>query len=107
MAELMAAALKSMYKEGKAFTFLMPAAEGIYLPHGFRTVYEQERKFRGSREEILKEAGGPCQLNHIGSLGCLFFTEQPVHDYASAKTSDTKAFARYFSHMLKEGIHDF
>ncbi len=56
MAELMAAALKSMYKEGKAFTFLMPAAEGIYLPHGFRTVYEQERKFRGSREEILKEA---------------------------------------------------
>ena len=63
-----------------------------------------DRLFTGM-EEILKEAGGPCQLNHIGSLGCLFFTEQPVHDYASAKTSDTKAFARYFSHMLKEGIY--
>ena len=56
-------------------------------------------------EEILKEADSPYQLNHIGSLGCLFFTKQPVHDYASAKTSDTEAFARYFSHMLREGIY--
>lgn len=57
MAELMHTALKDMYKEGKAFTFLMPAAERIYLPHDFRTVYEQERKVLGSEEVILKEAG--------------------------------------------------
>lgn len=65
---------------------------------------KSERLFTGM-EEILKEAKSSYQLNHVGSLGCLFFTDQPVRDYASAKTSDTKAFAGYFSHMLKEGIY--
>ncbi len=65
---------------------------------------KSDRLFTGMKE-ILKEAESPYQLNHIGSLGCLFFTGQPVRDYASAKTSDTEAFARYFSHMLKEGIY--
>lgn len=45
MARLLERSLRDMYEEGKAFTFLMPAAEAIYLPHGFRTVYEQERRF--------------------------------------------------------------
>lgn len=65
---------------------------------------KSERLFTGM-EEILKEAKSSYQLNHVGSLGCLFFTDQPVRDYVSAKTSDTKAFAGYFSHMLKEGIY--
>lgn len=57
MAALLQAALRAMYAEGKAFTFLMPAAEAIYLPHDFRTVYEQERHICGSEEEIFREAG--------------------------------------------------
>ena len=65
---------------------------------------KSDRLFTGM-EEILKEAGSSYQLNHIGSLGCLFFTDRPVYDYDSAKTSDTEAFARYFSHMLGEGIY--
>jgi glutamate-1-semialdehyde 2,1-aminomutase len=56
-------------------------------------------------EKILTEAGSTYQLNHIGSLGCLFFTSEKVRDYASAKTSDTKAFAEYFSYMLRAGIY--
>ncbi len=59
----------------------------------------------GGIKEILREAGSPCQVNDIGSLGSLFFTAETVRDYASAKTADTQAFARYFSHMLKRGIY--
>ena len=44
-------------------------------------------------------------MNHIGSLGCLYFTEQDVHNYEEAKTADTKAFASYFRFMLEHGIH--
>ena len=55
--------------------------------------------------EILQEAGTAWQVNHIGSLGSVFFTAEPVKDYRSAKTSDTTAFARYFRYMLQEGIH--
>jgi glutamate-1-semialdehyde 2,1-aminomutase len=34
-----------------------------------------------------------------------FFTEQTVTDYASAKTSDTQKFARFFHWMLDGGIY--
>jgi predicted acetyltransferase len=42
MKQLLEAALKQMYEACMPFTYLMPAAEAIYLPFGFRTVYEQE-----------------------------------------------------------------
>lgn len=45
MAALMNRALLDMYQRGRSFTFLMPAAEAIYLPHSFRTVYEQEHRY--------------------------------------------------------------
>ena len=38
----------------------------------------------------------PYHINHVSSLGSLFFTEQEVVDYTSAKSSDTKAFSEYF-----------
>lgn len=50
MAALMKHALKEMYAQGQSFTFLMPAAESIYLPHDFRTVYEQEKKYYADGE---------------------------------------------------------
>ncbi len=43
MTALIRQALKDMEKAGEPFTFLMPAAEEIYLPHDFRTVYTQKR----------------------------------------------------------------
>jgi glutamate-1-semialdehyde 2,1-aminomutase len=44
-------------------------------------------------------------VNHIGSLGCMFFTEQEVTDYESAKTSDTEKYAAYCNGMLESGIY--
>ncbi len=51
MAALLGQSLKNMYGAGRSFTFLMPAAERIYLPHDFRTVYEQEKRYCGTGEE--------------------------------------------------------
>ena len=55
--------------------------------------------------KILKEAGVKATLNHVGSLGCVFFTEEAVTDYASAKQSDTGRFTEYFRFMLENGIY--
>ena len=44
-------------------------------------------------------------MNHVGSIGSLFFTEIPVTNYASAKTADTAKYADYFRYMLEHGIH--
>lgn len=59
----------------------------------------------GGIAQLLDEAGASCSMNHVGSLGCTFFTPGPVVDYASAKQSDTDAFAAYFRFMLEAGIY--
>lgn len=47
----------------------------------------------------------PGQHARVGSKFCCFFTSQPVTDYASAKTSDTAAYSRYFHAMLDRGVY--
>lgn len=54
---------------------------------------------------LVKKYKKPWKMNHIGSLGCLYFTGQDVHNYEEAKTADTKTFASYFRFMLEHGIH--
>ena len=74
-------------------------------PEVYTNLSEKGRLLYGGIRDILKEKGIPYQVNAVESLGCMFFTHQPVVDYTSAKTSDTKAFAEYFKVMLKNGIH--
>lgn len=52
----------------------------------------------------LSDAGIKAQINSIGSLSTIFFTPTPVTNYAQAKTSDTKLYARFFREMLERGI---
>ena len=71
----------------------------------YKELEEKGEKLYGGIEEILKEAGSEYHVNHVSSLGSLFFAKEEVVDYTSAKSSDTKAFADYFLAMLKAGIH--
>ena len=50
------------------------------------------------------EAGVTATVNRVGSMTTVFFCEGPVTDYASAKTSDTARFGRFFHAMLKRGV---
>lgn len=52
-----------------------------------------------------KRAGVNMYATRVGSMFCVFFTGQPVTDYASAKTSDTTKFRRYFHAMLEAGVY--
>ena len=55
--------------------------------------------------QAIAATGEAVQFVRIGAMFCLYFTAQPVTDYASAKTADTSRFARYFWHMLERGIY--
>ncbi|MEJ2365890.1 MAG: glutamate-1-semialdehyde 2,1-aminomutase [Deltaproteobacteria bacterium] len=44
-------------------------------------------------------------MNRVGSMGCLFFTEQQVVDFDSAQTADTQKFAHMFCAMLERGVY--
>lgn len=59
----------------------------------------------GGIKELLDTYGKQQQLNYTASLGCLYFTDQEVYNYETAKTSDTAVFADYFRFMLEHGIH--
>jgi glutamate-1-semialdehyde 2,1-aminomutase len=74
-------------------------------PEVYTGLEQKGEKLYGGIEAILKELGLPYQLNRVSSLASLFFTEEKVVDYTSAKTSDTAAFADYFKAMLASGIH--
>lgn len=53
----------------------------------------------------IRDTGIAAQFVSIGAMFCLYFTEQPVTNYAEAKTADTARFARYFWHMLARGVY--
>jgi glutamate-1-semialdehyde 2,1-aminomutase len=44
-------------------------------------------------------------LNRIGSMFTLFFTDEKVQDFNTAKSSDLASFAVYFQAMLKRGVY--
>lgn len=67
---------------------------------------EQKSQLLGEGvERVLHETGLGLQFVRIGAMFCLYFTPEPVIDYASAKTSNTAHFARYFWRMVSHGIY--
>lgn len=50
-------------------------------------------------------ANQPVWINRVGSMLTVFLTAQPVHDLASASTSDTAKFARWFHGLLNRGVY--
>jgi glutamate-1-semialdehyde 2,1-aminomutase len=51
------------------------------------------------------KAGVPVATNRVGSMLGLFFTDQPVSNFADAQKSDVALFARYFNGMLEQGVY--
>lgn len=55
--------------------------------------------------ERAKRAGVSAQVNQLGSLLSIFFTDRPVDSFEAAKSSDLDRFARYYRAMLSQGIY--
>ena len=65
-------------------------------------IYDQLNRYTGQLAACAPEN---ITVNRVGSMMTWFFTDQPVTDYASAKTCDTRLFARFFHAMLDRGIY--
>ncbi len=52
----------------------------------------------------LQEAAIPGVVNIAGSLLTIFFSENPIYNYADAKKSNTARFGRFFQEMLRRGF---
>lgn len=55
--------------------------------------------------EAAKSASVPLQTTCVGSMFGYFFNENEVQNYADAKRSDTRTFAKFHAGMLKRGVY--
>jgi len=74
-------------------------------PGLYRQLEERGRLLSHGLTEAAQEAGVAVTFNRVGSMMTTFFTPGPVTDYASAKKSDTEAYARFFRSMLEQGVY--
>ena len=53
----------------------------------------------------VKKLGITARFTRVGSMFSMFFTDQDIVDFESAKSSDTQLFQSYFAALLEEGIY--
>ncbi|HVH15215.1 MAG TPA: glutamate-1-semialdehyde 2,1-aminomutase [Candidatus Angelobacter sp.] len=61
-------------------------------------------KLRRGITDLIESAKLTAQVNGLSSMFQVFFTDQPVTDYGSAKTSDTGKFEKYFHKLLASRV---
>lgn len=54
---------------------------------------------------LLNKKGIAYQINRLGSMMSLHFTDNPVSDFASATEGNNETFKKYFHGMLDEGVY--
>ncbi|MEE1229413.1 MAG: glutamate-1-semialdehyde 2,1-aminomutase [Lachnospiraceae bacterium] len=74
-------------------------------PELYSQIEAKTKRLADAYRQYSKKTGIPICVNQIGSLMSAFFTDQKVVDYATATTSDTKAYAKYFNELLEKGIY--
>lgn len=73
-------------------------------PGIYEAIDESAKQLVAGLRKALADAGVAAQVNSIGSLATVFFAPQAVSNYADAKRSDTRVYARFFREMLNRGI---
>ena len=55
-------------------------------------------------QDVFNAEDIPVQINRVGSMLTVFFIEEPVRDYPSAKRADSSRYASFFQTMLGNGV---
>jgi glutamate-1-semialdehyde 2,1-aminomutase len=79
--------------------------ELLQQPGVYETLEARSARLADGLGEAANAAGVPIQQTRVGSMFCAFFSDQPVIDYASAKTASAERYARFFQAMLDQGIY--
>jgi glutamate-1-semialdehyde 2,1-aminomutase len=74
-------------------------------PRLFSSLHALGSRLAGGLADAAREAGVGLHVNAAGSVLTPFFTAQPVRDYASALTSNTKQYGTFFRGMLARGVY--
>ena len=77
----------------------------INSPGFYEALEEKSARLEAGIRKNLQRLNLPLYNTRVGSMGCLFFTENEVWDYDAALKCDTEKYAVYFREMLARGIY--
>jgi glutamate-1-semialdehyde 2,1-aminomutase len=76
----------------------------LEVPGFYENVNRKTERLAKGLRSALTEAKVSGEVNWAGSLLTMFFTDQPVGNYADAKKTNSARFARFFHEMLRRGV---
>ncbi|MBI2423948.1 MAG: glutamate-1-semialdehyde 2,1-aminomutase [Candidatus Hydrogenedentes bacterium] len=79
--------------------------EGLEAPGAWELTEQRLTALSEGFAAIAKEAGIPVYQTQAGSMGCMFFHDGPIRNYAEATTSNTARYAKFFWGMLERGVY--
>jgi glutamate-1-semialdehyde 2,1-aminomutase len=97
-----------VYQAGTLSGNPLATAAGLSVLRRLRDdqVYEELERLGARLEDGLRQAvGGDGVVQRVGAMATLFFTRDPVRNYADASAADTERYAALFRHLLDAGIY--
>lgn len=101
MKTLLETAINQMYKQNMPFTYLMPAKESIYLPFGFRIVYNQEKWNQNIREIIGKSEDNSETKNYEDKISIILLGNEDTERIDELVSFSNKILSENYDVFVK------
>jgi glutamate-1-semialdehyde 2,1-aminomutase len=94
-----------IYQAGTLSGNPLAVAAGLAMLRHLKAHPEIYDQLERNAAELCAAVPEPFTVNRVGSMFTVFFTDRPVTDWESAKSSDTARFGRFFRAMLERGVY--
>jgi glutamate-1-semialdehyde 2,1-aminomutase len=74
-------------------------------PAIYKELEEKTIYLRDGLDKELKAWGQPFQINQLGSMISVHFSEHPIVDFATASAANNQRFKSFFHALLKRGVY--
>ena len=77
----------------------------LMTPAAYERLERSSAELADGLEKAAADANVAVQVNRVGSMLTVFFSDRPVFDAASARACDTKRFGVFFHTLLENGVY--
>ncbi len=74
-------------------------------PEIFGRIEDAANTLARGLEKVAASHDIPLRVQNVGSMGCIYFSDRPVENFADAAATDTDRFYRFHASMLERGIY--
>lgn len=77
----------------------------LQIPQTYEQLDQRTNRLADGLNELAAKSPVPFQVVSITGMLTVFFTENKVSDFASAQSSNTETFAKFWQSMLSRGVY--